>query len=130
MEKVAWISGIIVACLMIADRIELRVRARTAWREFRDWYHREKVPTRCALCQKNGERRYLPGPSDLLIVYYHRGSIPWAYRLARGEKVVRGATGSRYGMTYPFRAEIEHRSCRLLRWLEQRISDAGFNLLK
>ena len=119
----AVIIAAIWALIAISDRFKLVERARRRWGRLYYWYHRERVPTICRLCHKEGERRLHLQLSEWEVV----SGWGWEYYLARGRKVVRGATGRRYGLIPPFHAEIEHFSCKARR----RISDSGVtNLLR
>ena len=116
---VAAIATIAWFLIRIGDRIKMPERVGAIRERLRFWYHRERVPTKCRLCHKREERRrrmqdledwILPG---------------WEYHLARGRRVVRGATGEAYGPWPPRCAEIEHFRCKALRWLSRCISDSG-----
>ena len=123
LEKIAGLAAIMMAVIALSDRAKVVKRARKNWNKLYYWYNREQIPTECGLCHKKGKRRSrFHSP---LSEWEAVSGWGWEYYLARGRKVVRGATGRRYGLIPPFRAEIEHFSCKALRWIIRRISDSG-----
>lgn len=127
LESVGWVATIILALSVVSPFAKKLVF--WAWTKFyHDWWNMDEIPTECRLCHKKGKRR-MRLPLSGWEVVAGRG---WEYYLARGAKVVRGATGGTYMYSFQQdRAEIEHFKCKALRWISRSINDSGVgNLLR